>query len=36
VASVQSGALICSLAFDRSWVPPHDEERTRITQFVQS
>jgi transposase len=34
--SVRSGALICSLAFDPSWVPPHDGERTHIRQFVQS
>src|ERR1700689_1987835 len=36
VASVRSGALICSLAFDPSWAPPHDRERTHIRQFVQS
>jgi hypothetical protein len=36
VASVRSGAPICSLAFDPSWVPPDDGERTHIRQFAQS
>jgi hypothetical protein len=34
--SVPSGALICSLAFDPSWVPPLDGDGTHIKQFAQS
>ena len=36
VASVRTGAPICSLPFDPSLAPQHDRERTRIRQFAQS